>query len=499
VAICHLKRSAADLKPTGHRIAEEMFGPSGKKVAVVGSGPAGLGAAHDLAIFGHKVVMYDALPEPGGMLRYGIPIFRLPREDLRTEIDNLLRLGVDLHTSTRIGDDIKVAELLEENDAVILACGTLSPNRLPVDGVDLEGSYSGLEFMMRVNQGEKIEVGEVAHIVGGGYTAMDCARTARRLGAKRVIINILGTEEYLQVEKKELFEVKLERCELRGLVSIQEIKGDGKVEAVRYKRNRLGGFLPNGERDGVPIEGSDFEEKVDTLIYAIGQKPVTDFIDIDLDKDDKGRLTVDSHTHRTNNEKVFLAGDYMTGASTIIASIAGGRRTAWQVDQYLMGEERKKLVVRHEMSRIMRERDWDFIEREEIPTLKPAERMKGDGSIEVETGYTDELAREESKRCYLCYLKFEIDTSRCIYCRWCIDVAPKDCIKMAKGVSFNEDGSYAGIEETGDWSETAAIAIDNEQCIRCGACLKICPVKCIDVVKVELVEEAATSGRGAKL
>lgn len=490
VAICQLKRAASDLKPSGHRISEEMFGSSGKKVAVVGSGPAGLGAAHDLAIFGHKVTLFEALSEPGGMLRYGIPIFRLPKDLLQSEIENVIRLGVDIKLNTRIGEDISVRQLLRDYDAIIFAAGAYNPNRLPIPGADLEGVYTGLEFMMRVNAGEKIDVGDVVHVIGGGYTAMDCARAAMRLGAKRSIINIRGTEDYLQIEKHELFEVKLERVEIRGLVGIKEVLGTGKVTAVKYIRNRLGPFLPNGERTGVPIEDSEFDDPADAVIFATGQRPDISFIDIDLETTDRGLIKSDAETSGTSNKAIFLAGDFLTGASTIIESIDSGRMTAWKVDQYLTKKERRKKVVRHEKAEILRERKWDFVSRQEMPTLKLTDRMAGDGAAEVETGYDCELAWEESKRCYLCYLKFEIDVSRCIYCRRCIDVAPKDCIKLARGVMFNEDGSYAGMDVTENWSEVAAIAIDNKECIRCGACLTICPVKCIDVVKTELTEQS---------
>ncbi len=490
VAICHLKRAASDLKREGHRISEEMFAPSGKTVAVIGSGPACFGAAHVLAVLGHKVALFEALPELGGMLRYGIPVFRLAKDLLQKEIDNVLRLGVEIHTNTRIGKDIPLSSLLEKFDALVIAAGAYRPNRLKIPGADIVGVYTGLEFMMQVNMGKRIEVGKVVHVIGGGYTAMDCARTAMRLGANRVIINIRGAEDYLQIEKHELYEVKLERVELRGLVSIREILGKERVTGVRYQRNRLGPFLPNGERTGVPIEGSEFDDTVDTVILATGQRPDLDFLDIELKRGENGLISTDPRSFMTSHEGLFLAGDFMTGASTIIDSIGLGRRAAWNVDEYLMEKERRRPAVRHEKAEILRERDWDFIPRQEMPTLKLADRMIDDGSAEVETGFDPNLAKEESKRCYLCYLRFEIDVSRCIYCRRCIEVAPKDCIKLARGIRFNDDGSYAGIDATDDWREVAAIAIDNRECIRCGACLKICPVKCIDVVKMELIEQA---------
>jgi len=499
VAICHLKRAAADMKPLDYRISEEMFGSSGKRVAVVGAGPAGLGAAHDLAVFGHKVVMIEAMPEPGGMLRYGIPAFRLPRDVLAAEIDNVLRMGVELRANTRIGEHGALDEMQNEFDAVILAAGSYKPTLIPIAGVDLAGVHAGLEFMMRVNQDEKVDVGGVVHVIGGGYTAMDCARAARRLGARRVIVNILGTEDYMLVDKHELFEVKFERVEIRGLVSIQEVLGQevmggAKVERVRYKRNRLGGFLPNGEREGIPIDGSDFVEEADTVILAIGQKPDLGFVGAEVGRDERGRLATDPVTCMTSREGLFAAGDFRTGATSVISGVASGRMAARQADRYLMGSLRRKPLARFERAEILRERSWDYIPRREMPTIGLAGRFAGDGSAEVETGLSRDAAKEESKRCYLCYLKFEIDVTRCIYCRWCIDVMPKDCIKMARDMEFDEDGGYAGVDETEDWSEVAAIVIDNKECIRCGKCLEVCPVKCIDVVKVELIEQPVAGG-----
>ena len=491
VAICHLKRVAADLRPAGHRIQEQLFAPSGKKVAVIGAGPAGLGAAHDLATFGHRVSLYEAEKEPGGMLRYGIPEFRLPRDLLAFEIANVLRLGVDLHLGVRIGRDLPLAELLADSDAVILCAGTYRPNRAGIPGEDLPGVYSGLEFMIRVNEGERPSLGEKVQVVGGGFTAMDCARTSVRLGAKRVLINILTTEEFLTVDREELFQIKYEGIEIRGLVSIQELKPAAGRKSVRFKRNRLGGFSERGEREGVPIPDSDFEDDADSVIMAIGQQPDPSFLSgLELDRTDRGAIRMDPKTGMTSRPGLFLAGDFGSGASNVIRCIGSGRQAAWQVDRFLTGRERRKNVVRFEyMPATLRERKWDFLPRSPMPTLSLPERLAGSGGSEVETGLDRKLSAEEAKRCYLCYLRFEIDVERCIYCRWCIDVMPKNCILLAKEVVRNSDGSIQRIVPTSNWNEVSAVMIDNKECIRCGNCWRVCPVKCIEIVKVEMINQ----------
>ena len=490
VAICHLKRVAADFRPEGHRLQEQLFAPSGKKVAVIGSGPAGLGAAHDLATFGHQVTMYEAEKEPGGMLRYGIPEFRLPRPLLATEIANVLRLGVDLHLGVRVGRDLELAEILDKHDAVILSAGTYRPNRLGMPGENLPGVYTGLEFMMRVNEGERPEIGQKVLVVGAGFTAMDCARSSIRLGAKRVLINLLTTEEFLTVDQEEIFQVKYEGGEFRGLVSIQEVLGKDKVQGARFQRNRLGGWTERGEREGVPIPDSDFFDSADSVILAIGQRPDPSFLHLELDQTERGFLRLNPQTGMTSRNRLFIAGDFGAGASNVISCIGSGRRAAWAVDQYLMRRERRKNVVRFEyMPETLRERKWDFIPRQPMPTLELPNRLAGAGQSEVETGLDPDPAREESKRCYLCYLRFEIDAARCIYCRWCMDVMPKNCIKLAKEVVRNSDGSIQSVVETEDWSQAAAVVIDGKECIRCGNCFRVCPVKCIEIVKVEMMEQ----------
>lgn len=488
VKICHLKRAAADHKPAGHRIVENLFAPSGKTVAVIGSGPAGLGAAHELAALGHKVTIFEAMPHPGGMLMYGIPAFRLPRDLLMLEINNILRLGVDLLTDTPVGADLSLKDLLNKHDAVVLATGTLQPNSLGIPGEDKQGVLSGLDYMMRVNQGQTPHVGERVAIIGDGFTAMDCARTCMRFGATQVTVNIRKTEEFMPVDPHEIFEAKHEKVKIMSLVNSVRILGNGKVEGIVFERNRLEFSKHGVGRDAVPIDNSEFEIPCDTVIAAIGQTPRTGFNDVKF-KLDGHRIFTKNGSHATNVKALFAAGDCNTGASTVIESIAHGRTCAHEVDALFAGRTRKTSVVRFEPTeQTDRERAWDFIPPVDMPAIDRDTRL-ADYQNEVEQGLDPDQAIEEARRCYLCYLKYEINVDRCIYCFACIDVAPRDCIKMIHDVAIKPDGSYGDYQQTRDWINVRAIAIDNKRCIRCGKCYEVCPTQCIHIIKTELIEQ----------
>jgi ferredoxin len=305
-------------------------------------------------------------------------------------------------------------------------------------------------------------------------------------GAERVIINILTTENYITVNRDELNEVKTENIEIRGLVTLEQVERSGDSLHVKFKRNRLGGYNEKGERLAVAIKDSDFTDEADSVIYAIGQRPETDFVQGILQLDKNSMIIFDRSNFTTNVKGIFVAGDFVTGASTVIESIASGRNAAWSIDRYLMDRTRRKKVVRFEKyTEKQRERAWDFIPRQVMPTLPVKERVD---HVEVELGLNRTLGKEEAKRCYLCYLKFEIDVTRCIYCRYCMDVCPTNCIHTTKDVITEEDGKQR-LVITNKWNEVSAIVIDNNNCIRCGNCKKVCPVECIDVVKSELIEQ----------
>ena len=482
VGICHFKRSCADLKPASHRIIEGLYSPTDKQVAVIGSGPAGLAAAHSLAILGHKVTIFEAENKPGGMLMYGIPEFRLPRELLMLEITNILRLGIELKTGAAIGKDLTLDTLKSEFDAVVVAAGCVSPRKLGVEGEDLENLHNGLTFMRAVNRGETPYVGNKVVVIGAGFTAVDCARSAIRLGATDVSINIRKTLEYMRIDETEKHEAQFEGIKTNSLIQPSRIIGEnGTVTGIEFIRTRLEKIDTPPYRTSVPIENSEFIVPADSVIAALGQSPDTGAISDGLGK-------IDGETHGSEIDGVFAAGDFVTGSSDVISAVAGGKKCARAVDRLLTGNTRKQTVVRLEnVETTDRPRSYDFIGKVPMNTIEMDERLSV-ATNEVETGYSQEQATEEAKRCYLCNLKYEIDPLACIYCSACIDVAPKDCIKMIEKVPIQQDGTYGVYQETGEWNKVVSIAIDNASCIRCGNCLTVCPMDCISVTKTELIE-----------
>lgn len=492
VNICHIKRAASDHKDSNHIVTEQLFPSLGQKVCVVGSGPAGLAAAHDLSAVGMQVTLLEAFDEPGGMLRYGIPEFRLPRDVLSAEIAAILRLGITLKTGVRVGRDVSIEQLLSDYDAVLIAAGCYTAKPLEVPGEGLPGVISGLDFVIDVASGRPPRIGRRVLVLGAGFTAFDCARSALRLGAEEVSICIRATEHDLRVTEEEIFETKREGIAIKGLVVSRRIVGSGTVEGVEFVRTQPGEILESGRRRTTPIAGSEFIEPADTVIVAIGQG--AEPIPAPGEKDGRGVLRGDGKTFRTSVPGLYVAGDFATGPTTVIESIAAGRKAAEKIAQDLAGNRFRAWTVRIQDAAITdRPRKWDYIPRQEMPSVVVSERLKP-RDAEVELGLPAERAHEESKRCYLCYLHYEIDISKCIYCRLCVDSAPRDCIKLVDEVITNDDGAITGFVETNEWRKVNAVVIDNSRCIRCGECVRVCPVDCISVSRVELVERALQNG-----
>jgi len=350
VAIGRLERFVADWERREGLAEVPAIGePTGKSVAVVGAGPAGLTVAIDLRRAGHEVVVYEALHAPGGVLMYGIPEFRLPKEIVRAEVDIVERMGVRIRYNHVVGQLGNVDELLREHDAVFLGTGAGLPWFMGLPGENLNGVYSANEFLTRANlmraydfpnSDTPIARSRNVAVVGGGNVAMDSARTAKRLGAEHVYLVYRRTENEMPARDEEIEHAKEEDIELKLLHNPVEYMGDekGRVQAVKCLRMELGEPDESGRRRPVPIEGSEFLLDVDTVVVAIGNGPnplvprTTEGLAVD---ERRGTITTNLDTMRTSRERVFAGGDIAIGAATVILAMGHGRRAARSINHYL--------------------------------------------------------------------------------------------------------------------------------------------------------------------
>jgi formate dehydrogenase major subunit len=514
VAICFSKRSAADFKQQDLVVMDKWFEDSGKRVAVVGSGVAGLAAARQLALLGHQVTVYEKHSTPGGMMNQGIPVFRLPRDLIAKEIEQINALGVEVICNAEIGKTITLSELTEQNDAVVMAAGTLRPNLLDLPGKELAGIRHGLDFLLEVNETGTTEIGDKVVVIGGGFTAMDCARTARRLGATTVQIeeekaDKVASGSILRIPKGnvgvwyrrsvdemlvtpgEIEELEHEHIPLETMVTPKAYVGEnGKVTAMQFIRTELGAPDDSGRRRPVEIKGSEFELPVDTGLLATGQFPDTSWIDEALKTElvEEDGWLKSGTASSTARDKIFTAGDFATGASSLIQAIGHAKDSARAVDEFLMGKLRLKDFAKIEdVTDSGRIREMDAVPLQAMPTI---ELEKRDLPSEVELGFGEETSVDEAQRCYQCHYKYEIDSDKCIYCDWCVKAKPRpDCILKVKALKQDGEGRIVGWEIAEKEDDVNMIWINQEDCIRCGACVAACPVDAISIQKVSLVTE----------
>jgi len=355
VAIGRLERFAADYSlAAGETIAPIAYAADAKKVAVIGSGPAGLSAAGDLAKKGYKVTIFEALHTAGGVLSYGIPEFRLPKDKIvQVEIDNLRKLGVTIEVNAVAGKLFTVDELMQEEGfgAVFIATGAGLPSFMNIPGENLNGVYSANEFLTRCNlmkayqfpnHATPIRVGKNVAVVGGGNVAMDAARTSLRLGAEHVYIVYRRGEEELPARREEVHHAKEEGIDFQLLNNPVEVIGDeqGWVKELRCIKMELGEPDASGRRRPVPVAGSEFNLAVDTVVVAIGQgpNPLVQSTTPGMDTNKRGNIIADEETGATTKPGVFAGGDIVTGAATVILAMGAGKKAAEAIDAYLQGK-----------------------------------------------------------------------------------------------------------------------------------------------------------------
>lgn len=405
------------------------------KVAVVGSGPGGLSAAHYLSLLGYKVTLVEAGDEPGGMLISCIPAYRLPRDVARKEIKSLLDENITFRCGTALGRDITIDELFRDGfEAVFLAIGADKSWRLELEGEDTEGVFSSMQFLKAFNlRGEEMAKGHVG-IVGGGNSAVDAARAAiRQKAVKSVTLLYRRTSQEMPAYAEEVEAALEEGIRLETLVSptsiryikaaeaegvkvetfVQPVKIDarnGRLADIKCVRNKLGDVDSSGRRRPVPIPGTEFTIVLDTLIVAIGERPDSDCLaSMGLELDRGGRLRVDAKTLRTNREGVFAGGDLVTGPNTVVDAIAAGRKAAGVIDRYLRGKElveppKVKLPAVFIEPAVVSDEELEDAARVEPATLDAKSRKKN--FAEVERQLSVEQATREARRCLRCDLEF---------------------------------------------------------------------------------------------
>jgi NADH-quinone oxidoreductase subunit F len=396
IRIKDLKRFAADHGNGLWKESSRVAPASGKRVAIVGSGPAGLTAAYYLAKLGHTVIVFEALPEPGGMMRVAIPEYRLPKDILAAEIREIEGVGVDIKTNTRVDS---LEELTKEYNAVFIATGAHRGIKIGVKGEDSPGVRDCVSFLRDVSLGKKVEVGGRVAVIGGGNAAIDSARTALRLGAKEVTILYRRTQSEMPASAEEIEGAVAEGVKIEFLVAPSKIaRKNGKLELTSL-RMKLGEIDASGRPRPEPIEGSEFALSFDTIIAAVGQRPeIPTQFNLTLGRGNT--VQVDAETLATSQEGVFAGGDAKSGPASVIEAIADGRQAAVSIDKYLGGKGDIDETLAPEETTAEEATEEG---RTEIPALPMAERLKSFKLVEL--GLDEKTAVREAKRCLRCDLE----------------------------------------------------------------------------------------------
>ncbi|HSP95213.1 MAG TPA: FAD-dependent oxidoreductase [Thermoanaerobaculia bacterium] len=503
----------------------ERRGRYSERVAVIGSGPAGLACAHDLSLMGYSVTIFEASPVAGGMLRLGVPEYRLPRALIQLEVNAILSLGVELKANARLGRDFTLADLKEQGfTAIFLGVGAMRSRELTIPGVELDGVLRGIDYLLNINLGYKVEMGQHVVVIGGGNVALDVARTAARggeqanlqrnlsivqaldvarsairFGARKVTVCSLESESEMPAAREEIEEAEKEGIRFLHRVGPKRLVGEkGTVAGIEFLDvSRV--FDETGRFSPQFIEGSEKIFSTDTVIIAIGQTGDFSFLRPEDGIEARGgRIVIDPDTLATTAPGVWAGGDAAFGPRIAINAIADGKRGARSIDEHFRGTRRPERDVAVEVdlhSRYERHLDFEGIPRQKLPTRPISRRI---GIAEVEECLGEREARLEGKRCLHCWTNtiFEQDPragTECILCGGCQDICPEDCIEILPVALVIEPPpevwELAPILENG--KRVGSIFIkDEETCIRCGLCARRCPVGTITMQSFHTKEDA---------
>ncbi len=525
IAICRMHGFAAEQCIEDPPTPWPQEAPTGKKVAIVGAGPAGLTAAYYLALKGHYCKVFDMMPQPGGMLRYGIPEYRLPKNMMDRELESVWKLGVDAQYNVKLGVDFTIDDLFNEGfDAVFLAIGCWTSNELGLPGEDNPGVVNAITYLMDKTQGLPVPVDDTREVVvlGGGFTTFDCTRTSLRLGAKVHTVYRRGRQE-MTATFEEVEDGQSEGTDLQLFASASSLKinDKGELTGIEFQRMKLGEPDSSGRRRPVPIEGSEYVIECDTVIPAYGQK-----CDRSVLPDEywtkRTTIETDPYNFMTKRKGVFAAGDAVLGAATIIQGIGQAKLAARAIDAYLRGEDMAAVSKRIEAEEAKPDL-FDIVPYKPVePKVKmpmlPYEERKRNFRL-IELGYTPEQAKREAGRCLQCacpaagqcdlqkhsieygltdnrfhdgeptdYHDYEFDMShsfilrdpnKCINCTQCVrvchDVIGPNCYGMfGKGFDTIVSTPFN-------------VSLHATDCVSCGACVQVCPTGSLMMAERELV------------
>jgi NADPH-dependent glutamate synthase beta subunit-like oxidoreductase len=486
----------------------DLVPAGGEKVAIVGAGPAGLAAAHDLALLGFRPTVFESEPVPAGMLYLGVPAYRLPRELIRREVAVIEALGVDIRCGVTVGRDVPFEALRREHAAVLVAVGAKRARGLGLPGENGPGVYGGVDLLRSVALGEPLALGHEAVVIGGGNVAFDVARTvlrqaaydaartaARLPGIRRVTLVSLETLEEMPADTVEIVEGEeegLERLNGWGPVEIQR-DAAGRVTGVAFRRCTR---VYDAARRFAPVFDDAQRQLVacDTVLLATGQTPNLDFLQpggADVQELRPGWPKVDPDTLATTAPGVFVAGDLAHGTRLLIDAVASGKKAARSIYGYVTGRSLGSSAVEAHLALpgYRRETGYENLRRVPIPIRSAAERLRDPLAL-VEIGYDAAAACEEASRCLDCGVTPVFDGSRCILCGGCVDVCPTLCLKivpLADLVPSPElDAAVAGtLGPDAEREGNSAILKDEDRCIRCALCAQRCPVDAIAMERVQ--------------
>ncbi len=511
---------------------KEVFGKSvqknGIKVAIIGAGPAGMSCAHDLALLGYEVTVFEAQSVAGGMLRLGVPEYRLPRELIRLEINAILSLGVELQLNSAVGRDFTISDLKKRGfQAVFVAIGSHKSRDLQIDGVDLDGVFRAVDFLLNMNLGYRVNLGNKVIVIGGGNVAFDVARTAARqervevghvtevaealdvarsavrFGAKEVHMVCLEDWHEMPAAREEIEQALEERIQIHPRKGPSKILGrEGKVVGFETI-DCVSVFDEKGRFNPKFAPGTEKIMDADTVIMAIGQTSDLSWVGSEdgIEVTPRNTIKVDPATLATTAPGIFAGGDVSFGPRNAIDAIANGKKAARSIHKYLTKQEvggvelgfheREVEIIVHRTSEYKRIWGYEKFESVPIPTLPIDRRI---GIAQVELGYTEDQACREASRCLHCWDNTIFETSgedtgtECILCGGCVDICPENCIDLVSLDRIDADELLTSILDEdydivlrGETEDTigAVMIKDEDICIRCGLCAMRCPVGCI--------------------